>query len=55
MKQAILFFTLIELASAQAPTGTIAGTVTDPAGAAIAGAHVHTSPMDKGLEQEQAS
>ena len=40
MKRAIQYFTLIGLASAQAPTGTIAGTVTDPTGAAIAGAQI---------------
>jgi Carboxypeptidase regulatory-like domain/TonB dependent receptor len=40
VKKAILFFTLIGFANAQAPTGTIAGVARDPSGAAVAGAQV---------------
>src|SRR5262245_60856672 len=37
---AVLFFNLIGLATAQAPTGSIAGVVRDPSGAAVPGAKV---------------
>ena len=40
MRNAVLFVLLAGFAGAQAPTGTIAGVVRDPSGAAVAGARV---------------
>ena len=40
-RNAILLFTVIAVASAQAPTGAIAGTVHDPSGAAVPAARVN--------------
>src|SRR5262245_25312765 len=48
-KGAILFFTLIGLASAQAPTGTIAGVIRDRSGAVLAGAHIEVLNLATGL------
>ena len=39
-KLAALFFTLLGFATAQSPTGSIAGTVRDPSGAGVSGARV---------------
>src|SRR5262245_479539 len=55
MRVAILVFTLIGLASAQAPTGTIAGVVLDPTGAAVAGALVEVMNLATGLLRTTAS
>src|SRR5262249_7569389 len=49
MKNAITFLALIELASAQAPTGTIAGVVRDPSGAAIVGARLKAANLATAL------
>jgi hypothetical protein len=40
MRNAITFLALIGLSSAQAPTGTIAGVIRDPSGAAVVGARL---------------
>jgi hypothetical protein len=45
----LLFFALIGLTSAQAPTGTIAGVARDAFGAAVAGAHVKLNSQAVGL------
>ena len=55
MKEAILFFTLIGLASAQSPTGTIAGVIRDPTGAAVAGARLEVVNLATGLSRTAAS
>src|SRR5437016_2285102 len=39
-KSAALLFTLIVIATAQSPTGSIAGVVRDPSGATVSSAHV---------------
>src|SRR5262245_35963006 len=49
LKGAIVFLTLIGLASAQAPTGTIAGVVRDPSGAAVGGARIEVVSLATGL------
>src|SRR5215475_2719916 len=49
MKAAILFLTMIGLATAQTPTGTIAGVVRDPTGAAVGGAQIEVLNLATGL------
>src|SRR5258708_259280 len=46
---AVLVFALIQLASAQAPTGTIPGVARDPSGGAVAGAHVKLASQATGF------
>ena len=48
-KNATLLFTVIAVASAQAPTGAIAGTVHDPSGAAVPAARVKVVSMATGV------
>jgi hypothetical protein len=55
VKIAILFFMLIRLVSAQAPTGAIAGVVHDPSGSAVAGARVKAVSVATGLARTVAS
>ena len=49
IKKTFLFFPLIGLTSAQAPTGTIAGVARDAFGAAVAGAHVKLTSQAVGF------
>jgi len=49
IEKAFLFFALIGLTSAQAPTGTIAGVARDPSAAAVAGAHVKLTSQAVGF------
>src|SRR5439155_18000377 len=46
---ALVVLFLSTFAGAQTPTGTMAGTVTDPTGAVIAGAHIQVRSKDTGL------
>ena len=48
---AILFFALVSVAGAQAPTGFIAGVVRDFSGALVAGAHVQAISLTTGLSR----
>src|SRR6266852_6330647 len=47
--RAIVFFTWIGFASAQAPTGTITGVAHDPSGAAVSGAPVKLTSQATGF------
>src|SRR5215471_5588951 len=49
VENAILLFMLIGLASAQQPTGAIAGVVRDPSGAAVVGAQIKGVSVATGL------
>jgi hypothetical protein len=49
VKLLLVAFIAVGSTRAQTPTGTIAGLVTDPAGAAVAGAHVNIANRDSGL------
>src|ERR1041384_5751190 len=54
-KSAALFFTVIAIATAQAPTGSIAGVVRDPLGAAMANSDVKILSMSTGLARTIAT
>jgi hypothetical protein len=54
-KSAPLLFTVIVIATAQAPTGSIAGVVRDSSGAAMAAAHVEILSISTGLARTIAS
>jgi carboxypeptidase family protein len=54
-KSAALFFTWIAIATAQSPTGSIAGVVRDSSGAAMAAAHVQTRSISTGLARTMAT
>ncbi len=51
MRATFLFITLVGLASAQAPTGTITGVVHDPSGSVVRGALVKVASLATGLER----
>ena len=51
-RRAILFFTLVRLATAQAPTGTISGVVRDGSGAPVAGTQVTAMNLATGLARK---
>ncbi len=54
-KTALVFFTWIGCAAAQVPTGSIAGVVRDPSGAAVAGAQVKAANTATGLARTIAT
>src|SRR5215467_2900352 len=51
LKAAILLMTVIAVANAQVPTGTIAGVGRDPSGAALAGANVTVTSQSTGFSR----
>ena len=54
-KSAALFFTWIAIATAQSPTGSIAGVVRDPSGAAVSSAHVKATSAATGQARATTS
>ena len=55
MKNSVLFFAVVSIAGAQAPTGSIAGVVRDPSGAVVTGAHVEAVSVATGLARTEVT
>jgi hypothetical protein len=55
MKNSVLFFAVVSIAGAQAPTGSIAGLVRDPSGAGVTGAHVEAVSLATGLARTEVT
>ena len=55
MKKSVLFFALVSIAGAQAPTGSVAGLVRDPSGAGVTGAHVEAVSLATGLARTEVT
>ena len=55
MKNSVLFFAVVSIAGAQAPTGSIAGVVRDPSGAGVTGAHVEAVSLATGLARTEVT
>src|SRR5713101_6957131 len=55
MKNAMLLFALVGSVGAQVPTGTIAGVVRDPSGAAVSGARLKVVSLATNVARTEAS